>query len=224
MTYPLPPIEILDSGATRRCVALLGDSIFDNASYVPGQPAVIQQLQASLPEPWQGLLLAVDGAVTRDVQVQLQHLPEEVSHVVISSGGNDALQCLYLLGDRVNTIGEALTQLQRHIRQPFRRTYRDMLLQAKYTGRPVTVCTIYNKIPDLGLAEQAALALFNEIILEEAASLHIPVLDLRVICDEADDYSDVSTIEPSARGGQKIVDAIVTSLFNEPDHHQHSFA
>ena len=30
-------------------VVLLGDSIFDNASYVPGRPAVIDQMRTSLP-------------------------------------------------------------------------------------------------------------------------------------------------------------------------------
>jgi hypothetical protein len=40
-------------------VVLLGDSIFDNARYVPGRPAVIEQVRQALPRPWQATLLAI---------------------------------------------------------------------------------------------------------------------------------------------------------------------
>lgn len=50
-----------------RHVVLLGDSIFDNARYVPDRPPVIEQLQKALPPGWRASLLAVDGAVTEDV-------------------------------------------------------------------------------------------------------------------------------------------------------------
>ena len=33
-------------------VILLGDSIFDNARYVPGGPSVIEQLRRALPDGW----------------------------------------------------------------------------------------------------------------------------------------------------------------------------
>jgi hypothetical protein len=50
---------------------------------------------------------------------------------------------------------------------------------------------------------------FNDVILLEAFRAGLPVLDLRLICDEARDYSAVSPIEPSAAGGVKIVQGIV---------------
>ena len=51
-------------------VVLLGDSIFDNASYVPGKQPVIDQLRGQLPTSWEATLLAVDGDVTKDVLKQ----------------------------------------------------------------------------------------------------------------------------------------------------------
>ena len=39
-------------------VVLLGDSTFDNASYVPGGPAVIEHARRCLPAGWQAALLA----------------------------------------------------------------------------------------------------------------------------------------------------------------------
>ena len=61
------------------------------------------------------------------------------------------------------------------------------------------------KVPELNVASRAALALFNEVMLEELSSRNIPIIDLRVIFSEEQDYSPVSPIEPSVYGGRKIV-------------------
>jgi hypothetical protein len=38
------------------------------------------------------------------------------------------------------------------------------------------------------------------------------VLDLRMICTEPDDYSEVSPIEPSAMGGEKLAAKMVAAI------------
>src|SRR5688572_16398198 len=85
----------------RRCpvphVVLLGDSIFDNAAYVAGGPAVVDQLHTILPADWKATLLAVDGDTTGLVADRLRGLPADASHLVVSVGGNDALRHTYLL-------------------------------------------------------------------------------------------------------------------------------
>ena len=45
-------------GASTQLVALIGDSTFDNGSYVGGEPDVIAVLRTLLPIGWHGLLLA----------------------------------------------------------------------------------------------------------------------------------------------------------------------
>ena len=60
-------------------IILLGDSIFDNASYVPGKSPIIKQLQSQLPTSWKATLLAVDGDVTEDVLSQTSNLPDDAS-------------------------------------------------------------------------------------------------------------------------------------------------
>ncbi|MCP3998341.1 MAG: SGNH/GDSL hydrolase family protein, partial [bacterium] len=72
-------------------IALLGDSVFDNAAYTGHEPDVLSHLRAMLPASWQGSLLAVDGATTADLALQLAEVTPGVSHLVISLGGNDAL-------------------------------------------------------------------------------------------------------------------------------------
>ena len=75
-------------------VVLLGDSVFDNAAYVAGGPDVRSQLQERLGAGWQVSLVAVDGDRAHNVAPQLQHLPPDASHLVVSVGGNDALDNL----------------------------------------------------------------------------------------------------------------------------------
>ena len=188
-------------------VVLLGDSIFDNALYVPRRPSVIEQLRTCLGREWRATLLARDGAITSDVATQIEELPTEATHLVVSAGGNDALGTSQLLMDVQNHAAEGfnrLAQAQRH----FRRYYREMLRVVTQTRRRFVVCTIYDSCPDLTDAMISGLSIFNDVILQEAVRRGFPVIDLRLICDEAADYSEMSPIEPSEIGGAKIVRAI----------------
>jgi hypothetical protein len=189
-------------------VVLLGDSIFDNAAYVPGQPDVVRQLRAKLPHDWAATLCAVDGAVTRSVVRQLQTVPPGASHLVVSTGGNDALGYRSVFGQPVRTVVEAVAKLA-DVRDRFAQDYRDMLDAVARLGRPVAVCTIYDaRFPDpheqrLGVT---GLTLFNDVITREAFARRMPLIDLRLICNEPDDYAN--PIEPSAKGGDKIASVI----------------
>jgi hypothetical protein len=188
-------------------VVLLGDSIFDNARYVPDRPPVIEKLRQSLPRGWIATLLAVDGHITENVANQLKELPADATHLVVSAGGNDALGESSILSAAAATVGEALGLMQ-EVRIRFRESYRAMLRALSATGKPAAVCTIYDSIPGLGSAEQAALGGFNEVILREAFMAGLPVIDLRLVCDRPSDYSHVSPIEPSVVGGAKIARVI----------------
>jgi hypothetical protein len=80
-------------------------------------------------------------------------------------------------------------------------------------GLPTAICTIYYpRFPDATLQRIAttALAVFNDCIIRAAFTHGTPLLDLRFVCTEEGDYAD--PIEPSARGGEKIADAIAEML------------
>ena len=84
-------------------VVLLGDSIFDNAPYTNGGPDVISQVHGLLPPSWNATLLAVDGSMTGDVAGQLNRLPPDATDLVLSVGGNDALDKLGIWSFRCRT-------------------------------------------------------------------------------------------------------------------------
>jgi len=190
-----------------RHVVLLGDSIFDNAAYVGGGPDVVRQLRDELPAGSKASLLAVDGAVTANVPRQLAGVPDDASLLVVSAGGNDALGQSYLLQQRVGSVAEALGVL-REAQQRFAAGYAAMLDAVTGTGVPAAACTIYDTnfpAPE-GAVITAALALFNDAISRAAFVRGLPLIDLRLICDEPADYAN--PIEPSVQGGAKIAAAI----------------
>jgi hypothetical protein len=189
-------------------LVLLGDSILDNGAYVNGGPDVRQQLGQKLPKGWRAALLARDGSATDDVQSQLNCLPDSATHLLISSGGNDALQHFDLLDDSVNTVAEGLN-IVGEAAEIFQQCYRSMLASAIAMGLPTAVCAIYHPNfddPDIQKVACAALTFFNNAILLEAIEHRVPVLDLRLIFTQSEDYAN--PIEPSVIGGAKLADGI----------------
>ena len=185
-------------------IVLLGDSIFDNARYVPGERAVIDHLHRMLPNGWRATLLAVDGSETTTMSSQLRKVPTDASHLVLSIGGNDALGCsAVILREPASSFREVLSRME-EIRSEFQRKYRAVLNALLLFERPLVVCTVYDAIPVLEAAELAGLCLFNDVILCEAFQRDISVVDLRLACTEAQDYASTSPIEPSDAGGEKI--------------------
>jgi lysophospholipase L1-like esterase len=193
-------------------VVLLGDSIFDNTAYVSGAPDVVRQVRQRLPDGSLATLGAVDGATTEDVREQLRHLPADATHLIVSAGGNDALGYIDFLGAPARTTAEALLGLA-DIAAEFEGRYRDMLTGVLGYGLPTAVCTIYNPLfpdPDLQKIAVTGLTVFNDCITRAAFTHCLPLLDLRFVCTEEGDYAD--PIEPSARGGEKIAQAVVEML------------
>ena len=197
-------------------IVLLGDSIFDNGVYVPGQPDVVKQLRSALPGGWTATLCAVDGAVTRSVAGQLARIPSDATHLVVSVGGNDALGESHLLSSGVRMVAEAVSLLS-EAQERFARAYAEMLGPVLGTELPTAVCTIYDTpstAPNHRVI-RSALALFNDVITRAAFSEGLPLIDLRLICSEDEDYAN--PIEPSARGGEKIAAAIARLVSSEEE-------
>jgi GDSL-like lipase/acylhydrolase family protein len=199
-------------------IVLLGDSIFDNAAYVAGGPAVIGQLQKGLPAGWKATLLARDGSITADVIRQLDSLPADTTHIVVSTGGNDALIQSGFLQEPAQSVADVLYRMA-EISARFEQGYLETLRAVLARNLATTLCAIYYpRLPD-PLMQQitvAGLTAFNDCILRAAFAAGLPVLDLRLICASAEDYAN--EIEPSSAGGAKIADAIVRVVT------QHDFA
>ncbi len=190
-------------------VVLLGDSIFDNAAYVHGSPDVISHLNSILPQDWKATLLAVDGSISTDVIGQIRKIPESATHLVVSAGGNDGLSRADILQRPATSVASAVEQLAA-IRDEFQDKYCRMLNSLLALKKPLAVCMVYDpNFPDplMQRLTTTALNLFNDCILREAITHGLPVIDLRLICTEPEDYAN--EIEPGVAGGRKIAEAIL---------------
>ena len=191
-------------------VVLLGDSIFDNKAYVGSGPDVITQLRGDLPPGWAATLAARDGSTTGDVAGQLRTMPPDATHLVVSAGGNDALQEKALIEESARSVAEVLDKLAK-IKAAFAKSYGAMLDGVVARKLPTAVCTIYEAhYPDPTTRKIAAvgLSVFNDVILRAAFTRGVPVIDLRLIIGDDKDYAN--DIEPSVAGGAKIAKIIAT--------------
>ena len=190
-------------------VVLIGDSILDNAAYTRGGPDVVSQVRGLLPRGWEATLLAVDGSTTDHVVGQLDHLPQDATHLVLSVGGNNALMHLGILEAPASSIAKSVEALA-DIAADFESRYRLAIAACLNTGLRLSVCTIYNGCFDDRSFQRIAattLTVFNDAIIRVAVEHSLPVIDLRLVCVTAEDYAN--PIEPSSVGGEKIARVIV---------------
>jgi len=192
---------------------LLGDSVFDNASYTGNEPSVtdhLKKLTEAVPQR-KVSLLAVDGSVTREARDQLAKIPSTATHLVISSGGNDALSSIDLLTQPAGSVAEALDRFRAPL-IGFELDYRRLLEDVTSRRLPSWCCTIYHGDfePPMDAVIPVAVSLFNDIIYRVAGDYDVPVIELRSVCNDPGDFA--YTIEPSGTGGAKIAAAIVAAL------------
>ena len=196
-------------------IVLLGDSIFDNGRYTLGGPDVISQVRQLLPVGWKASLLAVDGATTQDIPKQLQRIPSDASHLVLSAGGNDVLMNSNILRMPADSTSQAIRILADTSNQ-FEARYRNAVAECRRLALPLTLCTVYNGcFPDADFQRvvSTALRVFNDVILRVGIELRLPIIDLRFVCCSPSDYAN--PIEPSSVGGAKIAGSILSLIASE---------
>ena len=215
-------------------IVLLGDSIFDNLRYVePDEQDVPKQLRTLVKEDCKVTNSAVDGDVIKDIVNQLNNLPSDATHLFLSVGGNDGLGQISSFDEPVDTIGDALQKMYL-IGEDFKKSYSEMLDSVLAHKLPTAVCNIYyprfhvkslnrmqGYMSEYANGEQkqemamAAETIFNDIIMFEVFKRKLPLIDLRVLCNDDQDFAN--PIEPSCIGGMKIAKTI-NKIANE-----HSF-
>ena len=206
-------------------IVLLGDSIFDNSPYVdPGELDVPNQLRTLVKGDCKVTHLAVDGHIISDIRNQLRSLPSDATHLFVSVGGNDGLGHLSIFNEPVDTIGDALQKMFL-IGENFKKEYSSMLDNVLTYKLPTTVCNIYyprffsnslervvSYLPMMVDGEKlqqmamAAETIFNDIIMFEVFKRNLPLIDLRILCNDDKDFAN--PIEPSCIGGLKIAKVI----------------
>ncbi len=197
--------------ARRWQVALLGDSVFDNAAYVRPNADVPTLLRRRLGDG-EVVRLARDGGRMADLPEQLLRLPAKSTHLVISVGGNDALDRASVLDAPALNAADTFRALA-DIVEGFEEGYRSMLSAVLKAKLPTVLCTIYNgwfEDRDYQRRANAAVGALDDVIFRVATDHRLTVIDLRRVCTARADFTH--QVEPSAQGGAKIAAAIVRAL------------
>ncbi len=191
-------------------IVLLGDSIFDNKTYVgENGKDVVTHLRESLPNDWQATLRAIDGSIIENVLGQLFDAPPDATHLIVSVGGNNAIMNADVLQMKAENSAEVLSEIAGRC-ETFETHYKEMLRSVLAKNLPTAVCTVYfPNFPEAIFQRLAvtALSAFNDVIIRHAIINGLPIIDLRFICSETDDYANA--IEPSDKGGRKIAAKIL---------------
>jgi hypothetical protein len=193
-------------------VALIGDSIFDNASYTHGLPDVVGHVRQLIAPGHTATLVAQDGSTTADVfEKQLPLLPTDLTHAAVSMGGNDGILHSDLLDAPVGSTADALGAFAQRLAL-FESSYRRTLHEIVERVPKVAVCTIYTpsfRGPEVD-AVRVGLMMLNDVILRTAIEWRLPAIDLRLVITHPADFAN--ELEPSSHAAAKIARSIVSAL------------
>lgn len=187
----------------RKNIVLLGDSILNNSVYTLPKSSVPSLISQQLEKSPEKTLynLAKDGATINDCINQLDAFPFELNNtetsIFISAGGNDILN-----GRRTETekIGELFAKYMDFIESVKKRLNKTniVLLKLYYPVKPSY--KIY----------YPAVTQWNQLLVDNSSTVGYNLLETdKLVVLEEDIVYD---IEPSAKGGKKIADAIVSFI------------
>jgi hypothetical protein len=151
----------------------------------------------------------VDGSICAGVLGSQTGDLSRADHIILSAGGNNALQHVDLLEAVIETTAKDVLVRLWSIQEEFRRDYAALLDCLALTRRPVLVLTVYNPcFHGHGMdsryqqAAESAVSIINDVIQQEGRRRPFDILELRTLFNDRADYAN--PIEPSAIGGAKL--------------------
>jgi hypothetical protein len=190
-----------------RHAVLLGDAL-ENIDLGPEDPE-----RALVPQPRNPWKLTVVPAEQILRAGPIRAIPGDASHVAISLDGGWAIDTSGLLRARANSIHEALDTLAAAAEE-FEGILSVLIAAALETGLPTVVCTLVPARfvePSQQRVAATALAIFNERIERRAFAARLPIVDLRLVCDEDADYASETLL--SRTGVRKVANVVRTAFY-----------
>jgi len=190
-----------------RHLVLLGDAL-QNIDLGSGE---IESALVPRPRnPWKITVLQALQTLQRG---HVREIPEDATHIVISIEGAWAIEASGLLQAGAHTIREALATLSAAADE-FEGILAGMITAAQETGLPTVVCTLvparYAEPAEHRVAT-TALAIFNDRVVRHTFAASLPIVDLRLVCDEDADYASATLL--SRAGVRKAANVIRAALY-----------
>ena len=204
-TYATSKYALVESfNSEKQSFLLLGDSILKNDAYVSDGKSVEQLLV----ERTNGktTCLAIDHSKIVDIYSQVDKIPEELNTsqttVFLSAGGNDIL---------THYVDQGNDSTDTSILGTMFAAYKKLLksIQKKLPNANIVLLDIYYPENMTYKQYHSIINDWNKMVYEYAGKNGLSVLKVSGVLTKPDDFS--FGIEPSATGGRKLVDAILSS-------------
>lgn len=184
-----------------KTVILMGDSVLNNANYVPEGQSVYDYLKQQLSNV---INLAKDGATINDLYGQLDKIPVKLNndntYIFISAGGNDILNKRTKL--TTNQIKELFD------------TYMNFLkaLRVKLGSAKINIINLYLPANPRFQSYKTAIEQWNDLINKNSTKIGemYNVVDFHALLTSPDDF--VYDIEPSESASNKIANLITLAI------------
>lgn len=206
-----PPGALARRRGPFRHVVLLGDALLEAYSSIDKTPGKFED--ALLPGTRTQWKISVISAAEVERAGVSPVLPKDATHAIIFIEGNHAIEQSGLLHSRPDAYGQSLEQLSLAADE-FERTLERLIHVAKAARLVIMVCTMFQpnyKDPVRQRTACAALAVFNDRVTKRAAEARVSLIDLRLICNEPDDYDEPARLSKS--GLQKAANVIRFAMF-----------
>jgi len=194
-----------------RHVVLLGDALLDAYSSIDQRPGEFEN--ALLPGTRDQWKISVISAAAIERAGASAVLPKDATHAIVFIEGNHAIEHSGLLHGRPHTVGHTLEQLSLAADE-FERTLARLIHVAQAARLVIMVCTMFEpnyKDPVRQRTASAALAIFNDRVTKRAAEARASLIDLRLICNEPEDYDKPTQMSKS--GLQKAANVVRFAMF-----------
>ncbi len=189
-----------------RHVVLLGDVLLEAYQSIDKTPGKFED--ALLPGTRDQWKMSVISSAKIERAGPSLALPRDATHAIIFIEGMRAIEESGLLEASPGAFGQTLEQLALAADE-FERTLDRLIQMAQAARLVIMVCTMYApsyKDAARQRAASAALAVFNDRVTKRAAELRESLIDLRLTCNEPEDY-DMPT-QLSQSGLQKAANVI----------------
>ncbi len=194
-----------------RHVVLLGDALLEAYSSIDKTPGKFED--ALLPGTRDQWKISVVSAAEVERAGSSLALPGDATHAIIFIEGNHAIEQSGLLHSRPDAYGQTLEQLSLAADE-FERTLARLIHVVQAARLVIMVCTMFQpnyKDPTRQRTACAALAVFNDRVTKRAAEARVSLIDLRLICNEPEDYDQPTRLSQS--GLQKAANVIRFAMF-----------
>jgi hypothetical protein len=194
-----------------RHVVLLGDTLLEAYRTIDKTPGQFED--AILPGTRNQWKISVVSAAEVERAGPARVLPRDATHAMIFIEGNHAIEQSGLLDSRPDTCAQTLEQLALAADE-FERTLERLIRVAQAARLVIMVCTMFQpnyKDPARQRTACAALAVFNDRVTKRAAEARVALIDLRLACNEPDDYDKPTLLSKS--GVRKVANVIRFAMF-----------